>query len=252
MEHNEFLNGIKDLERLGQASGNELILKDIQNYFEHMNLNQKQIDDICRYLSARKIHIKNWIPESGKNREGLEEIETAKDPLDQNMVDIYLEEIRKSSRLTPDQETMVARKLALGDENARNLLIEANLSYATEIAKEFEGKGLLLSDLIQESNIGLMIAVNDFEPGLHGVFHEFAGKRIRDHLSHAIEEYSQSTRSAIKMANRVNELNEIATAFAREYEREAKPYEIAKRMGITEEEVKELMKVSLDAIAVLE
>ena len=53
------------------------------------------------------------------------------------------------------------------------------------------------------------------------------------------------------MANRVNEMNDIATAFAKEYEREAKPSEIAERMGITEEEVRELMKVSLDAIAVL-
>ena len=54
------------------------------------------------------------------------------------------------------------------------------------------------------------------------------------------------------MANRVNEMNDIATAFAKEYEREAKPSEIAERMGIGEEEVRELMKVSLDAIAVLD
>ena len=66
-----------------------------------------------------------------------------------------------------------------------------------------------------------------------------------------LEEYNSSTRSAVKMANRVNEMNDIATAFAKEYEREAKPSEIAERMGITEEEVRELMKVSLDAIAVL-
>ena len=56
----------------------------------------------------------------------------------------------------------------------------------------------------------------------------------------------------MKLANRVNEMNDISTAFAREYEREAKPSEIAERMGITEEEVRELMKVSLDAIAVLD
>lgn len=250
MEHNEFLNAVKELEKLGRANSDELSLSDVQSYFEKMNLNEKQLDDICRYLQSHKLHIKNWMPNS---REDIlpEEITSSQDPLDKNMVDIYLAETKKSSTLTPEQERKVATKLAYGDENARNLLIEANLAYAIEIAREFEGKGLLLSDLIQESNIGLMIAVNDYEPELHGSFHEFAGERIREYISNAIEEYNQSTRSAVKMANRVNELNQITTAFAREYEREAKPHEIAKRMGITEEEVRELMKVSLDAIAVL-
>ena len=121
-----------------------------------------------------------------------------------------------------------------------------------EIAKEYEGRGLLLSDLIQESNIGLMVAVNEFEPDIDRDFQVFCEKMIRKHLEETLEEYNASTRSAVKMANRVNEMNDIATAFAREYEREAKPSEIAERMGITEEEVRELMKVSLDAIAVLD
>ena len=147
---------------------------------------------------------------------------------------------------------VIARKHVSGDEYARNLLIEANLSKAVQIAKEYEGRGLLLSDLIQESNIGLMVAVNEFEPDIDRDFHVFCEKMIRKHLEETLEEYNASTRSAVKMANRVNEMNDIATAFAREYEREAKPSEIAERMGITEEEVRELMKVSLDAIAVLD
>ena len=93
-----------------------------------------------------------------------------------------------------------------------------------------------------------MVAVNEFEPDIDKDFHAFSEKMIRKHLEETLEEYNSSTRSAVKMANRVNE---IATAFAKEYEREAKPSEIAERMGITEEEVRELMKVSLDAIAVL-
>ena len=96
-----------------------------------------------------------------------------------------------------------------------------------------------------------MVAVNEFEPDIDKDFHAFSEKMIRKHLEETLEEYNSSTRSAVKMANRVNEMNDIATAFAKEYEREAKPSEIAERMGITEEEVRELMKVSLDAIAVL-
>lgn len=168
------------------------------------------------------------------------------------MVNIYMEEIGKASQVSEEQEEMLVRKLINGDENARNLLIEANLAYATALAKEYTGRGLLLSDLIQECNIGLMTAVNEYEPRMHGSFRKYKEKIIRQYVEDVMAEYNQSTRSAMKMATRVNELNDLATAFAKEYEREAKPSELAERMGISEEEVRELMKVSLDAIAVIE
>ena len=180
------------------------------------------------------------------------ELPNKEDPMDAEIVAFYLKEMEKAKQLSGEQEMVIARKLVSGDDNARNLLIEANLSKAVQIAKEYEGRGLLLSDLIQESNIGLMVAVNEFEPDIDRDFQMFCEKMIRKHLEETLEEYNASTRSAVKMANRVNEMNDIATAFAREYEREAKPSEIAERMGITEEEVRELMKVSLDAIAVLD
>ena len=180
------------------------------------------------------------------------ELPNKEDPMDAEIVAFYLKEMEKAKQLSGEQEMVIARKLVSGDDNARNLLIEANLSKAVQIAKEYEGRGLLLSDLIQESNIGLMVAVNEFEPDIDRDFQVFCEKMIRKHLEETLEEYNASTRSAVKMANRVNEMNDIATAFAREYEREAKPSEIAERMGITEEEVRELMKVSLDAIAVLD
>ena len=112
-----------------------------------------------------------------------------------------------------------------------------------------------LEDLQQEGYIGLCNAIDGYNPD-EGPFINYAilwiRQAMRRHIENALEEYNQSTRSAMKMASRVNELNDIATAFAKEYEREAKPNELAQRMGITEEEVKELMKVSLDAIAVLD
>ena len=87
---------------------------------------------------------------------------------------------------------------------------------------------------------------------MHGSFRKYKEKIIRQYVEDVMAEYNQSTRSAMKMATRVNELNDLTTAFAKEYEREAKPSELAERMGISEEEVRELMKVSLDAIAVIE
>lgn len=247
----DFLEAICELERIAETNGNQLNMRDIESYFSDMHLVEEQLDYICRYLESHQIYIADRVTRGQDELIG-ENVETREDPLDEEMVSLYVKETKIARQLSNDQESMIVRKLINGDENARNLLIEANLSYAVELAKEYTGQGLLLSDLIQESNIGLMVAVNDFEPALNRDFAGYKEKIMRQHIENALEEYNQSTRSAMKMASRVNELNDIATAFAREYEREAKPNELAQRMGITEEEVRELMKVSLDAIAVLD
>ena len=246
----EFLQAIQELERLGETNGNQLSMEEINSYFSDMKLEEKQLDFICNYFESHHIYITNRV-QRFEEEIGDEEIPNKEDPMDAEIVAFYLKEMEKANSLSGEQERVIARKLVSGDDTARNLLIEANLSHAVEIAKKYEGRGLLLSDLIQESNIGLMVAVNEFEPDIDKDFHTFSEKMIRKHLEETLEEYNSSTRSAVKMANRVNEMNDIATAFAKEYEREAKPSEIAERMGITEEEVRELMKVSLDAIAVL-
>ena len=246
----EFLQAIQELERLGETNGNQLSMEEINSYFSDMKLEEKQLDFIRNYFESHHIYITNRV-QRFEEEIGDEEIPNKEDPMDAEIVAFYLKEMEKANSLSGEQERVIARKLVSGDDTARNLLIEANLSRAVEIAKEYEGRGLLLSDLIQESNIGLMVAVNEFEPDIDKDFHTFSEKMIRKHLEETLEEYNSSTRSAVKMANRVNEMNDIATAFAKEYEREAKPSEIAERMGITEEEVRELMKVSLDAIAVL-
>lgn len=247
----EFLDAVRELERIAQTNNNHLNMEEIRTYFSDMDLKEEQLDYICRYLEGHRIFIEDRV-RRGQDEISEDEVTTKEDPLDADMVNIYIEEIGKASQVREDQEEMLVRKLMNGDENARNLLIESNLAYATALAREYTGRGLLLSDLIQECNIGLMIAVNEYEPELHRSFRKFKEETIRRHVEEVMAEYNQSTRSAMKMANRVNELNDLATAFAREYEREAKPSELAERMGISEEEVRELMKVSLDAIAVLE
>ena len=243
----EFLQAIQELERLGETNGNQLSMEEINSYFSDMKLEEKQLDFICNYFESHHIYITNRV-QRFEEEIGDEEIPNKEDPMDAEIVAFYLKEMEKANSLSGEQERVIARKLVSGDDTARNLLIEANLSRAVEIAKEYEGRGLLLSDLIQESNIGLMVAVNEFEPDIDKDFHTFSEKMIRKHLEETLEEYNSSTRSAVKMANRVNEMNDIATAFAKEYEREAKPSEIAERMGITEEEVRELMEVILRII----
>ncbi len=246
----DFLNSMRELTRIGETSGNQLSMREISEYFGDMKLDDIQMDSICQYLEKQGIYIENRVAR-GEEEFFEDEMEVREDPQDQDMVEEYLKEMRHVGKVGRTEESLIIRNLMEGDETARQMLIESNLDYAVDIAREYEGQGLLLSDLIQESNIGLMLAVGDFEPAIHRDFHQYAGERIRTHLKDALKEYNQASRPARKMASRINEMNDISTAIAKEYEREASPAEIARRMGITEEEVRELMRVSLDAISVM-
>ena len=140
-------------------------MEEINSYFSDMKLEEKQLDFICNYFESHHIYITNRV-QRFEEEIGDEEIPNKEDPMD------------AANSLSGEQERVIARKLVSGDDTARNLLIEANLSRAVEIAKEYEGRGLLLSDLIQESNIGLMVAVNEFEPDIDKDFHTFSEKMI--------------------------------------------------------------------------
>ena len=109
-----------------------------------------------------------------------------------------------------------------------------------------------MGDLIQEGNIGLLMGVNDYELSTGITFHEFISDAIRKAIEDALVEDSRETISAKKVASRANELSELATEMAKELEREATPSELAERMGITEEQVRQIMKISLDAVTVEE
>lgn len=243
----EFMEAIQELERIGETNGNQLTMDEIKAYFQDMNLDDAQFDFICKYYEGHNITIINRV-EKQEDSSWEEEIETKEDPLDEEMVAIYKKEAGIVSNYSRQQLEEMAQELADKEEN-KDLLIEAALSYAMDLALEYKGKGLGVSDLIQESNIGLILAVNAYDAKEHGSFLSFVEEMIREQMEASLNDYNYSTRSGMKMAYRVNQMNEIATAFAKEYDREAKPEELANRMGISEEEVRDLMKVSLDAVS---
>ena len=127
----DFLEAVQELERIAQTNGNRLDMEEIRQFFSDMQLKEEQLDYLCRYLESHRIFIENRIVRSRKDEED-EPVTTREDPLDADMVKIYEEEIQKASQISEEQERMLMRKLMNGDENARNLLIEANLSYAPD------------------------------------------------------------------------------------------------------------------------
>ena len=128
---------------------------------------------------------------------------------EKDVLSIYLKEINKVPLLDHDEEYQLALRAQKGDEKARERLINANLRFVVAVAKKFQGQGLPLEDLIDEGNIGLLIALDKFEPDKGYHFISYAVWWIRQSIMKAICEKSRAVRLPL---NRANELFQIQKA----------------------------------------
>lgn len=246
-DKNKFLQDLTTLVKIAKTNNNRITKQEIRDYFSDMDLNEGQRAMIYRYMTDQGVFIDGYElwdePISEEEYQEEDQVESA-------IVAIYMDELKDKNELSAEQEQFVARKMLMGDEEARQLLIESNLNLVTTIAKKYKGRSLPLGDLIQEGNIGLLMGVSEYELSAGVTFHEFIAASIKKAIEEALVEDSRETISAKKVASRANELSDLATEMAKELEREATPKELADQMGITEDEVRELMKISLDAVTV--
>lgn len=246
-DKNQFLQDLTTLVKMAKTNQNRITKQEIRDYFSDMDLNEGQRAMIYRYMTDQGVYIDGYElwdePVSEEDYQENDQVESA-------IVAIYMEELKDKNQLAPEQEQFVARKMLMGDEEARQLLIESNLNLVTAIAKQYKGRNLPLGDLIQEGNLGLLMGVGEYELASGLTFHDFIAGTIQKAIEDALVEDSRETISARKVASRANELSDLATEMAKELEREATPKELAEHMGITEDAVRELMKISLDAVTV--
>ena len=248
-DQQDFLQTIQELKELAAVKGGKISPEEIRGAFPDMELTEDHLGFISSYLAGYHIEVEEyedreaevWKPEARED-----------DARDARLTDLYLQESAEAEILSPEEINDLLGRLAAGQEDARDRLVEAHLSMAADLAGEYRNQGLPYSDLIQESNLGLLLAVSAYRPGENGSFDSYLEKEIRHQIEEAVRDYNASGRSSVKMAGQINRLNEISAAFAEEYEREASVDELAERMGIPEEEIRILMKASLDAVNLLE
>ena len=175
-----------------------------------------------------------------------EDVENAKldDP-----VRMYLKEIGRIKLLTPEEEQEIAKKMAEGDEDARKRMSEANLRLVVSIAKRYVGRGMQLLDLIQEGNLGLMKAVEKFDYTKGYKFSTYATWWIRQAITRAIADQARTIRIPVHMVETINKLIRVNRQLVQEYGREPRPDEIAKEMGISEEKVREIIKIAQEPVS---
>ena len=164
-------------------------------------------------------------------------------------VRMYLKEIGKISLLSLDEETELSKRIAEGDETAKNRLAESNLRLVVSIAKRYVGRGMLFLDLIQEGNIGLMKAVEKFDAEKGYKFSTYATWWIRQAITRAIADQARTIRIPVHMVETINKLIRTSRHLLQQLGREPTPEEIAKEMEIPVERVMEIQKIAQDPVS---
>ena len=162
---------------------------------------------------------------------------------------MYLKDIGKIPLLTPEREACLAERIATGDEAAKNELVEANLRLVVSIAKKYVGKGMYILDLIQEGNLGLMKAVEKFDHTKGYKFSTYATWWIRQAITRAIADQARTIRIPVHMVETIHRVSRASRQLLQEYGREPSIDEIAEKLGMSADKVREIMKAAQDPVS---
>ena len=262
-EQQKMLTIMNELVELGKKKENVLELSEIEKVFadQGMELDDDKTEKVFEYLENKGIVA--MVPESDteddiildvedeSTEEELENIEMAvpdgvsiEDP-----VRMYLKEIGKVPLLTAEEEKDLAMKMEAGDMEAKKRLAEANLRLVVSIAKRYVGRGMLFLDLIQEGNLGLIKAVEKFDYRKGYKFSTYATWWIRQAITRAIADQARTIRIPVHMVETINKLIRVQRQLLQELGREPYPEEIAEKMGLPVERVREIQKISQEPVS---
>ncbi|MDR1620084.1 MAG: RNA polymerase sigma factor RpoD [Clostridiales bacterium] len=243
---------INELLEKGAAKG-VLTYKEIMDALEEQELDQEQIESIYDSIEALNIDVVEDVEVPADITEEIAAIETKLATSEGLNIDdpvrMYLKEIGKVSLLTAAEEVEIAQRMADGDPEAKQQLAEANLRLVVSIAKRYVGRGMLFLDLIQEGNLGLIKAVEKFDYRKGYKFSTYATWWIRQAITRAIADQARTIRIPVHMVETINKLIRVNRQLLQEYGRDPRPDEIAREMGITEEKVREIIKIAQEPVS---
>jgi RNA polymerase primary sigma factor len=158
---------------------------------------------------------------------------------------IYLREIGQIQLLTPQEEIDLAARIKKGDREARTLMIKANLRLVIKIAHDYANLGLPLLDLVSEGNIGLMKAVERFDPAKGGKLSTYAAWWIKQSIKRALANQSKTIRLPVHLVDKISKMNRVASRMSEELGREPTDDELAEEVGLSPRTVSQLRTVSI-------
>ena len=262
----ELLNTL--LEKAKQSK-NKLTYSAVADVLEATDLDKNQMDDIYEALMSKDIEIVSETEPDDFDILLNDDVDLQEDPdliMDEpqdvdleatlpkgiavdDPVRMYLKEIGKVPLLSADEEIELAKRMEQGDEEAKKILCEANLRLVVSVAKRYVGRGMQFLDLIQEGNLGLIKAVDKFDYHKGYKFSTYATWWIRQAITRAIADQARTIRIPVHMVETINKLVRVNRQLLQELGREPRPDEIAEEMGISEEKVREIIKIAQEPVS---
>ena len=257
----KFQEKLKELLSLAKKKKNMLEYQEISDFFADMQLDSDKFEKILDFLEANNIDVLRITDDDADDDILLEvddddEIEVEKIDLSvpdgvsiEDPVRMYLKEIGKVPLLSAEEEIELAKRMELGDQEAKKRLAEANLRLVVSIAKRYVGRGMLFLDLIQEGNLGLIKAVEKFDYRKGYKFSTYATWWIRQAITRAIADQARAIRIPVHMVETINKLIRVSRQLLQELGREPTPEEIAAEMNMPVERVREILKISQEPVS---
>ncbi|MCR5082277.1 MAG: RNA polymerase sigma factor RpoD [Parasporobacterium sp.] len=263
-EESLFTEKLEALVEYAKKKKNVIEYTEISSHFSGVTLDSDKYDKILDTLDGYNIDVLRMdeseddiliesddeeVDEDDDDIENIDSIFQMENVNIEDPVRMYLKEIGKVPLLSADEEVELAKKMELGDEEAKKSLAEANLRLVVSIAKKYVGRGMLFLDLIQEGNLGLIKAVEKFDYRKGYKFSTYATWWIRQAITRAIADQARTIRIPVHMVETINKLIRVSRQLLQELGREPSPEEIAERMELPVSRVREIIKVSQEPVS---
>ena len=244
----------KELLELGKQNDNKVTYEQIAEALKGIEPDSDSLDELYNLFVQNGIEIVSDNAEDDEeddddDDELVIEHSSNKDVKINDPVRMYLKEIGRINLLTSEEEYEYAMQVEEGNEDAKRILAESNLRLVVSIAKRYVGRGMAFLDLIQEGNIGLMKAVDKFNPEKGYKFSTYATWWIRQAITRAIADQARTIRVPVHMVETINKLARVQRQLTQELNREPTEKELSKKLGISEEKVREVMKISQEPVS---
>ena len=257
-----FEEKLTQLLELAKTKKNVLDNKEILNYFHGEILSPEQLDQIYDFLENHHVDVLRMDDDEDMEPELFEDGEE-EEPIDVDNLDLsipdgvslddpvrmYLKEIGKVPLLSPEEEIELAKRMELGDENARKRLAEANLRLVVSIAKRYVGRGMQFLDLIQEGNLGLIKAVEKYDYSKGFKFSTYATWWIRQAITRAIADQARTIRIPVHMVETISKVKKVSSQLLHETGHDPSAEEIAEKLNMPAERVREIMRIAQDPVS---
>ena len=238
---------IRDMQELADQNGNVVAEEEVRKALEDLRLEEEQIKLVFDYLIGQDIQIEGYRQKENPKKEEEIEEEPEWSGDESEFLSFYEEDLQKIQNISEREKMQLICEAVDGDALAKGRLIELYLPVAAKIAKEYEKRELPLGDLIQEANVGLMIAVESLADTKRILDADaFLREQIRAAIEEAIEIQKDSRRAGTEIAERVNYLNEAIQNLEEDLEHKVSLEELSAYLEMPEEEIQDILRMAGD------